>query len=196
MNGVTHPKYTQLVRDELTSFLGDKPLKNMTIDDAKRFLKHLKALPESNKITKFNKGIREAADRALRIGMQARLGLRRAQAIAVRKGATNNPMLGAVTGGVITVGFAIYDAVNTPYDENTKCLCGPHIDAGIEGMLPIVVRPEVAERMLDTRRRLDQMPTLLLDVTGPDVDWSRQPYDGGPRYEEGEIGTGVITIGP
>jgi hypothetical protein len=102
-----------------------------------------------------------------------------------------------MTGGLLTTVFAVNDAVNTPYDENTNCVFGPRIDAVIEGMLPSGphTRADAGQLFLEMRNRNDGLREINLNVLGASVpDNPRQPYDGGRPYEEGEFGTGIITI--
>ncbi len=90
MNGITHPCYTQAVKDEFTKFVKDNKLnpRKLFADAARNFLKHIDSLPDGHVISKFNKGVRTAADAAEKAGkLAAKLARESSMAAKAGKGA-------------------------------------------------------------------------------------------------------------
>jgi hypothetical protein len=90
MNGITHPCYTQAVKDEFTKFIKDNKLnpRKLSADAARNFLKHIDSLPDGHVISKFNKGVRAAAEAAEKAGkLAAKLARESSMAAKAGKGA-------------------------------------------------------------------------------------------------------------
>jgi len=64
-NGISHYKYNEAVEEEAKKIFGNKNLKEVTEEEAKQFLEHIKSRKDCL-IGKFNAGVREEAEKALR----------------------------------------------------------------------------------------------------------------------------------
>ena len=110
LHGIKHPRYTQILREELDRYVGEKALKEMTLAEAKNFLRQVKSLPRNHEISRFNRGVQTEANwAARRVRIQLRAATLRAAGSSLQRafqaGATVAKRGAKVAGVIITAAF-------------------------------------------------------------------------------------------
>jgi len=90
LGGISHVKYTKLVKESLDEFLGEQAIKEMTLEQAKNFLNKIKNASPKSGIGAFNAGVADEAVRALKEGLAeaAKKAAGKSLAAAISNGAT------------------------------------------------------------------------------------------------------------
>ncbi|MFN9416537.1 MAG: RHS repeat-associated core domain-containing protein [Pirellula sp.] len=65
LNGTSHPRYTELVRQALNDFMGGRPLSGMTPEEAIRFLDQINNMGPDTEIGRFLAGVRKEINDAI-----------------------------------------------------------------------------------------------------------------------------------
>jgi RHS repeat-associated protein len=164
IEGISHHKYNELVREELSKFLGEGNLRKMTVESAAKFLNHIKALPSTHEITQFNRGIIDEAVTEItrKLGDEAAKAARSSIEAAYKSGAkvveTAPRSIGkkaGVVGFVVTAYFFVGEAKaqgvgNALFDEVAGMIQSPvNVPGTPLGVLP----PELVTGVLNLEKR-------------------------------------------
>jgi RHS repeat-associated protein len=126
LNDVSHRRYNQIVREELEKFLGGKPLRKMTLDEAKVFFRKIKGKPASHALSRFNAGVAaeaaKAMESALAKGMKktARYSLSRAIRMGAKRGKRGLPYIGTVITGAYFAQDVYANGLNKAIDHEVN----------------------------------------------------------------------------
>ena len=113
LNGISHKEYTGLVKQELKKFLGNKRVRQMTIEEAETFLHRIKNMPHSNRIRQFNDGVLDEAAESIarKLGRGTRGAAKSSLMRALKIGAKRVPRGLSLLSTVVSFAFIAEDVM-------------------------------------------------------------------------------------
>jgi len=115
MSGISAKKYNKLVEAELKKFLGNKAIKDITLEEAKKFLDHVSGLKSTHPITVYNNAVRREAAKSMRIALRkaatkaAESSLEKGLAAGAKTQLRNSKVI-PIIGSFVAVYFLVDDA--------------------------------------------------------------------------------------
>jgi RHS repeat-associated protein len=113
LNNISHKEYTGLVKQELKKFLGNKKVRQMTIEEAETFLHKIKNMPHSSKIRQFNDGVLDEAAESIarKLGRGTRHAAKSSLMRALKIGARRVPRGLSLLSTVVSFAFIAEDVM-------------------------------------------------------------------------------------